>query len=363
MIITKESIVCSSDQAATMSDGKTYGGMRKIFKLTDLLPAAIMFNGNADFENFSMEALISKFRSTVDFEKLKTIENIKDEFIIFLSKNTQTSDVNEYLNDVLDYFKYDLITKIDSDGFDEVIGNSRRKEIFTFVENYPSFTDEFFDIIPKDKDKQEFNLIIWEMFCHELSFEGTGVIFIGFDMGHDFPSFFEINIHCNNNGKIVYEEVDSGINCEDPYLKVFAINEEAYTFITGVNSNFEIFLKDYIEDSNNIIIKNVRNLLERENIDEVEHIIEIFKNVIKDEYSDFSEYFNYYRINTIDSTSFAIEYLPRWLLCDLADYLIQITGLKQKISSEIESVSMEADVSLITKYDGFKWVKNSNKRV
>ena len=102
--------------------------MRKIFKLTDLLPAAIMFNGNADFENFSMEALISKFRSTVDFEKLKTIENIKDEFIIFLSKNTQTSDVNEYLNDVLDYFKYDLITKIDSDGFDEVIGNSRRKE-------------------------------------------------------------------------------------------------------------------------------------------------------------------------------------------------------------------------------------------
>ena len=107
----------------------------------------------------------------------------------------------------------------------------------------------------------------------------------------------------------------------------------------------------------------MRNLLERENIDEVEHIIEIFKNVIKDEYSDFSEYFNYYRINTIDSTSFAIEYLPRWLLCDLADYLIQITGLKQKISSEIESVSMEADVSLITKYDGFKWVKNSNKRV
>ena len=64
------------------------------------------------------------------------------------------------------------------------------------------------------------------MFCHELSFEGTGVIFAGFDIGHDFPSFFEINIHCNNHGEIVYEEVDSRVNCQNPYLKVFAINEE-----------------------------------------------------------------------------------------------------------------------------------------
>lgn len=41
LIITKECIVSSSDQAATMSDGKTYDGMRKIFELTDLLPASL----------------------------------------------------------------------------------------------------------------------------------------------------------------------------------------------------------------------------------------------------------------------------------------------------------------------------------
>ena len=106
LIITKECIVCSSDQAATMSDGKTYDGIRKIFKLTDSLPVEIMFNGNADFQNFSMETLISKFRNTVDFEKLKTIENVKDEFIRFLSKNTQSGNVNEYLKEVLEYFNF-----------------------------------------------------------------------------------------------------------------------------------------------------------------------------------------------------------------------------------------------------------------
>lgn len=42
------------------------------------------------------------------------------------------------------------------------------------------------------------------------------------------------------------------------------------------------------------------------------------------------------------------------MLCNLADYLIQLTALKQKISSEIESVSMDADVTLMTKYCGLK---------
>ena len=124
-----------------MSDGKTYDGMRKIFKLTDLLPAEIMFNGNADFENFSMETLISKFTHTVDFEELKTVENIKNKFIEFLSQNTKSTDINGYLQEVIGYFKEDLIVKIDADGFGNVIADARRKEVLPFVENYPDFDD------------------------------------------------------------------------------------------------------------------------------------------------------------------------------------------------------------------------------
>ena len=346
-----------------MSDGKTYDGMRKIFELTDLLPAEIMYNGNADFENFSMETLISKFKNTLDFEELKTVENVKNEFIKFLSVNTQSSDVNEYLREILAHFKDDLIFKIDSEGFDNVIGNARRREIPTFVKNYSDFDSEFNDIILDGNIKKEYNLIIWEMFSYSLLFEGTGVIFSGFDIEQDFPSFFEINIHCNDNGKIVYEEVDSRVNCEDPYLKVFAINEEAYTFITGVNSNFEEELKEYFNVSKELIINDIKNLLEKEKINDIDKIINICKTVINDEYYNLTEYFDDFRLDTIEKTSFGIEYLPHWLLCDLADYLIQLTALKQKISSEIESVSMDADVTLMTKYGGLKWVKYNYERV
>lgn len=67
----------------------------------------------------------------------------------------------------------------------------------------------------------------------------------------------------------------------------------------------------------------------------------ICKTVIDGGYLDLSEYFEDFWLDTLEYTSFTIKYLPNWLLCDLTDYLIQLTALKQKISSEIESVSME----------------------
>lgn len=41
-------------------------------------------------------------------------------------------------------------------------------------------------------------------------------------------------------------------------------------------------------------------------------------------------------------------------------YLIHITSLKRKISSDLESVGEDIDVALISKGDGFIWKKKEN---
>ena len=56
--------------------------------------------------------------------------------------------------------------------------------------------------------------------------------------------------------------MDSRVNSKDPLIKVFAINEEAYTFITGINFEFENDLNYYINDTNGTIINNIKNLLD-----------------------------------------------------------------------------------------------------
>ena len=59
MILTKIFGILAADRQQTMADGKTYGGIRKIFELSRQLSSAIMINGNPDFENVPIETLIA----------------------------------------------------------------------------------------------------------------------------------------------------------------------------------------------------------------------------------------------------------------------------------------------------------------
>lgn len=67
MILTKRFGILAADRQQTMADGKTYGGIRKIFELSHQHSAAIMINGNADFEDVPIETLISEFKYHTDF--------------------------------------------------------------------------------------------------------------------------------------------------------------------------------------------------------------------------------------------------------------------------------------------------------
>jgi hypothetical protein len=108
MILTKRFGLIATDKQQTMADGKTYGGIKKIFELSRLHSSGIMINGNADFQDVPMETLINEFKFKTNFRQIQTIEEIKDRFINFLSKNTETSTCGEHLRNVLKSFKKDL---------------------------------------------------------------------------------------------------------------------------------------------------------------------------------------------------------------------------------------------------------------
>ena len=92
-------------------------------------------------------------------------------------------------------------------------------------------------------------------------------------------------------------------------------------------------------------------------------IINIYGKLINNKFKTLNTFIEKYKIQSLQDTSESIEYLPNELLCDLADYLIQITELKQKISSELETVSIETNIGLLTKAINFKWVKHNTDRL
>lgn len=105
VILTKRFGILAADRQQTMADGKTYGGIKKIFELSKLHSAGIMINCNPDFEEVPIETLISEFKLKTDFRRIGTIEGIKNELINFLAENTENSSTDEYLEKTLKSLK------------------------------------------------------------------------------------------------------------------------------------------------------------------------------------------------------------------------------------------------------------------
>lgn len=47
-------------------------------------------------------------------------------------------------------------------------------------------------------------------------------------------------------------------------------------------------------------------------------------------------------------------------LADMAESLVKMTGLKRRVTTDEESVGGPVDVAVITKVDGFVWIKRKH---
>ena len=329
-IINTRSEIFASDTGVTTPEGKKYDGVQKIFEISNDPPAKIMINGNMEFENIPVETIIHEFKFKTNFKELKTIEEIKNEFLNFTHNYAPKSDSEKYLSYVVDDFKESLSIEIEENGFSKIISAKKRKEIYPFIRKYPNFHDEFCDMIPKNKDKEKYNEILWEMFCYELRYAGTGIIIAGYNADSPYPSFFELNLHCNNEKEIICEEIESKIDFEETLIHVYAMNEEGYTFITGANAEFIEFLNSYLQKTNSRILLKLKWKLKKEKIPFESKIIELLKETIDEEYSDLNNQIEYFTSIVLQDTSKSIEFIPNKLLCILADEIIRLTGIKQK---------------------------------
>lgn len=365
LIMRQNGIILASDKAITAPNDKSYLTSKKIYSLDDEFPSGMMINGYVDFEGIFIGDLIEEFKKECDFKKIGNIELIKNEFIRFLEKNTPYTSKEDYINWKVDVFIDEIGIEINNYGFDEVMAFHDQKEITEDLKSVHNFDHKFHNLIPNDLNKTEWNIEIWKIFSDWIDYEGTGAIITGYNSDSYYPTFFEINIHCNDNGKLVYEEVDSRVDWEDPFIKVFAIKKEAYSFLTGVNEDFEGNVKGFIEESHQQFINKLEKQLKKNNFtsEHIEKIISISKPLITNQCKSINNSIEKYKKDTLIYTSESIEYLSNMILCDLAEHLIKLTGLKQKISSELETVSIETDVSQITKSNNFKWIKRNSEKI
>lgn len=357
LVANKNIIALLSDRNMTLYNEKTHSGVRKIYKISNDFSGGIMINGNMDFEGIPLKSLITEFSKSYDFNSVGSISNVKDTFIDFLALKTGSTKPEVYLEELLEIFK----EKIEYSDFHKFTCDEFRSEIPQFIKELDSFENEFDELIPNGYDKKKYNFILWKIFSYYLTFEGTGIIFAGYNRNQFFPSFVEINIHFNNNGNIIHEVVESVENTKKPIIRVYANNEEAYSFLSGVGGDFEDNLIDFFKKYNeNLSISFSDFLNSNDKIDSKskEEIMYYFQNLIDDGKSNLETFINNFKYESLDFIAEYTENLPITIICNLSVLLIVLTSIKQKITPEIESVGSDVDIAIIEPFKEFKWVKN-----
>lgn len=116
-------------------------------------------------------------------------------------------------------------------------------------------------------------------------------------------------------------------------------------------------MKEFVQNMNKEILSNIEWRLKNEGMEDSYKIMNILNDKLNESFEELDQLINHFKIKMINNTSHSCEYLPKQLLYEFADSLIRLTALKQKLSSDLETVSSENDIAIITKSYNFKWAK------
>lgn len=140
----------------------------------------------------------------------------------------------------------------------------------------------------------------------------------------------------------------------------FAQKEMVATFIEGIDPNYNDLINGYLEE---IFDKYPKALVESINLNEQdkEELLNTLNQQSKNTLERFFQDLQKYREKEyVDPILSAVAVLPKDELAEMAESLVNLTSFKRRVSMEAETVGGPIDVAIISKGDGFVWIKRKH---
>jgi hypothetical protein len=404
-IFNRSAVALAADSAVTIGDGgKIYNSANKLFTLSKYHPVGVMVYGRASVMSVPWETVIKLYRSHLGEKELPTVAEYAKDFLSFLEssqtlfpESQQQSNVEGFLINRLDNLRNDIIKTVEERIKQK--GKFSESETAALVESKISEHVEFLKslkalpTLPPNfgrdacaKYAQSIKEISTEVFESKLPFTGkasallseflvlqfekdtlaelTGLVIAGFGKDEYFPAGEAFVIDSVVNGRLRYKregDKSYAVNFENSASIIpFAQSEMAETFLRGYNPRFyrviSGYLKRLVAKYPETITKSMKDPAEISAVKELlknqsQEILDSFTQEIK----TFSREYNWGPI--ID----AVEVLSKDDLASMAESLINLTSFKRKVTmSERETVGGPIDVAVISKGDGFIWIKRKH---
>ncbi|MCK4652957.1 MAG: hypothetical protein KAU01_00760 [Candidatus Cloacimonetes bacterium] len=406
-ILNKEAVALAADSAVTIHSQdnkkripKIYNTINKLFALSKYHPVGIMVFGNANLLGIPWESIIKVYREDLKDKSFKSLSDYGNDFINFLnssnlfSKESQESyfkttifiyyhsvileEINKKIRNEIEENKEitekeikNVISKIVNSNYNYLVKKKFVKGFSkVFINKFIQYNSEFLnkailDVFKKlpltNSIKEKLIQIAGLLFSKEIFPTGaSGLVIAGFGKNDIFPTLIEYKIETIINNKLKYkEETKNTISLnQTAIIHPFAQTEMVYTFIEGVDPVYEIVIKSYLEELFNkypeVIIDTINSLSKKSRNNFLENLKKAGKKLL----SEFQkEMDNYKNENHISPILDSVATLPKPELAEMAEALVSLTSFKRRVSQDAETVGGPIDVAIISKGDGFIWIK------
>jgi hypothetical protein len=242
-----------------------------------------------------------------------------------------------------------------SDGFQNKVIESYKKELEKII-------SVIFQKLPLSEiDKENLYWIGGNLFTKQfVSTNHTGIVFAGYGEKEIFPSLSNLVVDGLINEQLIYEirqESSIDINKSAAIIPL-AQDEGAVEFISGINPQFEETTRGYLttlfEKYPQVIVESLKPLEENYRKNLLGLLNKHSKKQLEDFYKKLDEC---KQLDYINPFLTIVDIMSKDELAYLAEVLVSLTSLKRKMSLNEDTVGGPIDVAVISKADGFIWIK------
>ena len=404
VIMNKEAVAMAADSALTVKIGsshKIFTSANKIFALSSYHPVGIMIYDSAEIQEIPWATVIKMYRKKLGKKKFPKLENYATHFISFLNNNlglfpksqrykfTVTYIYNYYLHllEVIDDRLALLVEKkpvnrsmITRVAQEVIMNHLALLKQYSKSLNYNNLkvskiqsiyrkliSQAIAQAFPKVPLNKKSVAALWEIatrlfFTLEPINCKTGINIAGFGETDIFPVTKSYIIQGILGDKLKYIEGIKTITFDlDAAVGVFAYSDSAEAFMKGIDPDYEKVLGDGLEeifmDYPRYILEKILNLDKTKKARYLKKIEPESKRLLK---SCLKNLKDYQKEKFSDPIVKVVAMLPKDELANMAEALVGINSFKVKVSMNAEIVGGPIDVAVISKGDGFIWIKRKH---
>lgn len=397
-ILNKQGVAIAADSAVTVSglnNRKVYNSANKIFTLSKYQPVGIAIYNSAEFMGIPWEILIKEYRKKIGEDSFPKLEDYRNDFFEWLKSNDYFEHewekgnylFGDFLNFVQAIINESIKTNADRDVLEKkliefcqnylqntipkqaplesmtLLNETIVKEkLISFVSNICTIIDNNFGVETKTEILgQPLVDAYFSYLRHEQFLQFTGLIFTGYGDKELFPRLLpvKISIVIDKNLRFLADKQQEAIitSEQQSMIRPFAQTDVIDTILQGISPElfslsgniFHGFLKEFVNKIISVKGIPVNFAKGLGGLDLSSYVAEYqnrFQKIVHEKY--------------VNPLMGAVSHLSKEDLAEMAESLVYLTYLKRRFTMAEESVGGPVDIAVITKGDGFVWIKRKH---